>query len=141
MGDSDGRSGGPATLAAKTSSRILPAITIRQPDGRLRAVFADPIAVRPNDPADLQRATQAIADAVALTIGRAPEQWYSFKPIWPATAAEAAELEARAERMLGGAPGPSARAAGSPDETERGDTEPPTHAEPTGRADPELAPS
>ena len=97
---------GPATLAAKTSSRILPAITIRQPNGRLRAVFAEPIAVRPNDPADLQRATQAIADAVALTIGRAPEQWYSFKPIWPATAAEEADLERRACEMQAGRPDP-----------------------------------
>lgn len=97
---------GPATLAAKTSSRILPAITIRQPDGRLRVVFADPIAVAPSDPADLQRATQAIADAVALSVGGAPEQWYSFKPIWPATAEEGADLERRAREMQAGRPDP-----------------------------------
>jgi phosphatidylinositol dimannoside acyltransferase len=97
---------GPATLAAKTSSRILPAITIRQPDGRLRVVFADPIAVAPADPADLQRATQAIADAVALTVAGAPEQWYSFKPIWPETAEESADLERRAREMQAGRPDP-----------------------------------
>ena len=46
---------------------------------------SNPIAVPSSDPADLQRATQAIADALAETIRPAPEQWYSFKPIWPAT--------------------------------------------------------
>ena len=33
----------------------------------------------------------------AATIAAAPEQWYSFKPMWPSTAEEAAELE-RARR-------------------------------------------
>ena len=33
-------------------------------------------------------------------MGAAPEQWYSFKPIWPDTPEEAAELEARATAML-----------------------------------------
>ena len=107
---------GPATLAAKTSSRILPAITARQPDGRLRVVFAEPISVAPSDPADLQRATQAIADAVAASVGAAPEQWYSFKPIWPATAEEGADLERRAREMQAGRPDPGpARARGRRD--------------------------
>ena len=97
---------GPATLAAKTSSRILPAITTRLPDGRLRVVLAEPIAVASSDPAELQRATQAIADAVADAIRPAPEQWYSFKPIWPATEAEAADLERRALAMQAGRPDP-----------------------------------
>jgi len=43
-----------------------------------------------------------MADALGATIGAAPEQWYSFKPMWPPTEAEAAELAQRAERMLGG---------------------------------------
>ena len=100
---------GPATLAAKTSSRIVPLIAHRLPDGRLRVRLCDPIAVASNDPAELQRATQAIADAVADAIRPAPEQWYSFKPIWPASAAEAADLERRALEMQAGRsdPGPS----------------------------------
>ncbi len=104
---------GPATLAAKTSSRIMPAITTRGPDGRLRVILLEPIAVPSSDPADLQRATQAIADAVADTIRPAPEQWYSFKPIWPATEAEAADLERRALAMQAGRPdpGPGSRSA------------------------------
>jgi lauroyl/myristoyl acyltransferase len=100
---------GPATLAAKTSSRIVPLIAHRQPDGRLRVTLYDPIAVPSGDPAELQRATQAIADAVADAIRPAPEQWYSFKPIWPASVAEAADLERRALAMQAGQrdPGPS----------------------------------
>ena len=63
-----------------------------------------------DDPAELQRATQAIADALASTIAAAPEQWYSFKPIWPATPEEAADLERRATLMQAGIadPGPGA---------------------------------
>jgi phosphatidylinositol dimannoside acyltransferase len=97
---------GPATLAAKTSSRILPAITTREPGGRVRVTLADPIVVASSDPAELQRATQAIADAVERTIRPAPEQWYSFKPVWPASAAESADLERRARVMQSGRPDP-----------------------------------
>ena len=39
----------------------------------------------------------------------APEQWYSFKPIWPATEAEAADLERRALAMQAGRPDPGPR--------------------------------
>jgi KDO2-lipid IV(A) lauroyltransferase len=99
---------GPATLAAKTGSVILPSINTRQPDGRLRVRFGELITVASSDPAELQRATQAIADALAEMIRPAPEEWYSFKPIWPATAAESADLERRALEMQAGRsdPGP-----------------------------------
>ena len=97
---------GPATLAAKTKSRIVPIISTRQPDRRLHVTWAEPIEVPSMDPADLQRATQRIADSLALTIGRHPEEWYSFKPMWPATAGEAADLERRAIEMQAGRPDP-----------------------------------
>ncbi|MEA2611863.1 MAG: phosphatidylinositol dimannoside acyltransferase [Chloroflexota bacterium] len=97
---------GPATLAAKTASSIVPVITTRQPDGRLRVSLDEPIIVTSADPAELQRATQAIADAVERTIRPAPEQWYSFKPIWPASAAESADLERRGRLMQAGRPDP-----------------------------------
>ncbi len=97
---------GPASLAAKTASTINPAITHRLPDGRLRVTLADPIVVTSTGPAELQRATQLIADSVAATIRPAPEQWYSFKPIWPATATEAVDLERRAFEMQAGRPDP-----------------------------------
>jgi hypothetical protein len=100
---------GPATLAAKTRSRIVPAITTRQPDGRLRVVLAEPIVVASTNPAELQRATRAIAEALERTIRPAPEQWYSFKPIWPAGAAEQGDLERRASAMQAGLPDPGPR--------------------------------
>jgi lauroyl/myristoyl acyltransferase len=99
---------GPATLAAKTGSRILPIAIQRNPAGGFAVSWAPPIDVPPRDPAALQRASQAMADALAVSIVTAPEQWYCFKPIWPAGAAEAADLERRAQVMLAGHadPGP-----------------------------------
>jgi KDO2-lipid IV(A) lauroyltransferase len=92
---------GPATLAGKTGAVILPVVARRLPDGRFHATTEEPITVASTKPAELLRATQAIADALGRVIGAAPEQWYNFKPMWPETAAEMAELEARAERMAG----------------------------------------
>jgi KDO2-lipid IV(A) lauroyltransferase len=91
---------GPATLAAKTGSPILPVSIRRTDDDRFHVSYAPLIEVASTAPADLQRATQAIADALEATVAAAPEQWYSFKPMWPPTEAEAAELEARAAAML-----------------------------------------
>jgi KDO2-lipid IV(A) lauroyltransferase len=86
---------GPAILAAKHGSAIVPFSINRLPDGTFRAAADEPIHVASNSPADLARATQAIATALERHIAPAPEQWYIFKPIWPDTAAEAAQLEAR----------------------------------------------
>ncbi|MFL5724767.1 MAG: lysophospholipid acyltransferase family protein [Chloroflexota bacterium] len=91
---------GPATLAAKTGSVILPVEIRRTPEERFHVAYAPIVRVASSSPADLQRATQAIADSLEATLGAAPEQWYSFKPMWPATDAETAELEARAAAML-----------------------------------------
>jgi hypothetical protein len=53
-----------------------------------------------------------MADALQATIAAAPDQWYNFKPIWPATPEESAELERRAMAALSGT-GP---AVGPPEE-------------------------
>ena len=90
---------GPATLAAKTHARILPITIRRQPDDTFHVSWSPPIEVPSADPSQLQRATQAVADALASTIAAAPDQWYSFKPIWPSTSEEAADLERRATLM------------------------------------------
>jgi lauroyl/myristoyl acyltransferase len=97
---------GPATLAAKTGSRILPIGIRRHAGGGFDVSWVTPIEVRSSEPAELQRATQAMADALGETIRLAPEQWYSFKPIWPAGEAEAADLERRAKLMQAGLPDP-----------------------------------
>ncbi|HKF86189.1 MAG TPA: hypothetical protein VKB30_10420, partial [Candidatus Limnocylindrales bacterium] len=93
---------GPATLAAKTGAIIAPLAIRRTPQGTLRLEAHDVFAVPSFDPADIQRATQRIADFLEMTVGAAPEQWYSFKPMWPDTEDEGRELEARAAAMLAG---------------------------------------
>lgn len=102
---------GPASLAAKTNSRILPVAIRREADGAFRVSFEPIIEVASNAPADLQRATQTLADALGRTIAAAPQQWYSFKPIWPETAEEAAVLERRAAAILAGGLLPTGRPA------------------------------
>jgi lauroyl/myristoyl acyltransferase len=91
---------GPASLAAKTGAAIVPVTIRRLAEGRFRATLDAPIRVPSGAPADIQRATQAMADALQRAIAAAPDQWYSFKPMWPDTIAEEAALEARAARML-----------------------------------------
>jgi KDO2-lipid IV(A) lauroyltransferase len=106
---------GPASLAAKTQSRILPVAIRRGTDGMFHVTFSPTIAVASASDADIARATQEIADALQETIAAAPDQWYSFKPIWPATAEEAAELAARGARMLSGEPRPRTAPVATPD--------------------------
>ncbi len=87
---------GPAVLAAKTGATILPIVIRRQEDWRFFVSHDEPIRVSSSDPAELARATQAIADALERNIGAAPEQWYSFKPMWPESPEERAALAERA---------------------------------------------
>lgn len=108
FGDWTALPAGPATLAAKTGSRLLPVAIHRRADDRFSVAWGEPIDMSSGDPAELQRVTQLLADALGGTVGAAPAQWYSFKPMWPATDAEAADLERRARLMQAGArdPGP-----------------------------------
>jgi lauroyl/myristoyl acyltransferase len=93
---------GPAALAAKTASRILPIAIRRRDDDRTFAVtVGEPIDVASSAPADQLEATQRLATALEASIAAAPDQWYSFKPIWPSDPAESAELERRAAEMAG----------------------------------------
>ena len=80
---------GPATLAAKTGSRILPITIHRNPDDRTFSIaWADPIEVTSSRSGRPPGATQPMADAFAATVAAGPEQWYSFKPVWPSDPAE-----------------------------------------------------
>jgi hypothetical protein len=47
-----------------------------------------------------------MADAFAATVAPAPEQWYSFKPVWPTDPAEGKELARRAAMMMANEPLP-----------------------------------
>lgn len=88
---------GPAVLAAKSGATIVPIAVRRHPDGRFFVTHDEPFTVASTDRAELAAATQRIADALERTIAAAPEQWYSFKPIWPDEPGEIARLAALAE--------------------------------------------
>jgi lauroyl/myristoyl acyltransferase len=42
------------------------------------------------EPAELYRASQALADALGGVIAEDPGQWYMFRPVWPQTDADRA---------------------------------------------------
>ena len=90
---------GPAMLAAKTRAAVVPVVGRRLDDGTYEARHYDPIEVADSKPSTLLHATQKVADALEDMISVAPEQWYSFKPVWPDTQAEKDELAARAAAM------------------------------------------
>ena len=87
---------GPATLAARTGAVIVPVVARRQTDGRYRPIMYEPIELTDGSPTELERATQAVAHALEEMIAEAPDQWYTFKPMWPVSRAEAEALAARA---------------------------------------------
>jgi lauroyl/myristoyl acyltransferase len=91
---------GPAILAARFGCPIVPFMINRLADGSFQAKTHDPILVPSNAPAELAKATQAMATALEEYIAQAPGQWYIFKPIWPATEQEQQQLAARHEAML-----------------------------------------
>jgi KDO2-lipid IV(A) lauroyltransferase len=93
---------GPATLAARTGAALVPVMARRQPDGTYRPRMHEPIEMADGSPAAILGATQRIADALEEMIAAAPEQWYTFKPMWPASEAESGVLAARAAAMAGG---------------------------------------
>jgi KDO2-lipid IV(A) lauroyltransferase len=133
---------GPAVLGAKTGAAIVFMEVRRTKDGRFEVEADDAFTVPSSNPADLQRATQRIADALERTLAKAPAQWYSFKPIWPDTDEEAAELEARANEMLAGKPGTPKSSEAEPKASQAGAKASAAEAEPleTGAAASEGAP-
>jgi lauroyl/myristoyl acyltransferase len=88
---------GPATLAARTGAVIVPISVTREVDGELRyrGRTSPYIEVSSVEPAELARATQLVADAIEEAIRRHPDQWWVFKPMWPETGEERADLMAR----------------------------------------------
>lgn len=86
---------GPAVLAARTGATILPFWTVRRADGTFAGESGEPIVVPSAEPAEIARATQAIADALEPVIREAPEQWCVFKPMWPDDPADEDSLAER----------------------------------------------
>ena len=91
--------GGPTVLAARTGAVIVPVHTKRRGDGLFEAVHFPEIELPDGSPASIAHATQSLADALESMVAAAPEQWYTFKPMWPATSDEEAVLAARWREM------------------------------------------
>ena len=96
---------GPATLAARTGAPVIVAWVIRRPDGTFVGRVGRPVRAASTDPAELARATQAIADDLERAIRLAPDQWTTFKPIWPQDPAEGPRLAALHASQVGSSPG------------------------------------
>jgi KDO2-lipid IV(A) lauroyltransferase len=79
---------GPATLAAKTGAPMLPVACQRLPDDRFRARGLPLIHCASTEPAEIHRATQALADELGQVLAEDPGQWYMFRPVWPQTDVE-----------------------------------------------------
>jgi phosphatidylinositol dimannoside acyltransferase len=85
---------GPATLAAKSGAPMLPVACQRTRDDRFVGRGLPLVTCDSTEPADLYRATQAVADALASVIAEDPGQWYMFRPVWPQSDADRAHAEA-----------------------------------------------
>ncbi len=88
---------GPATLSAKTGAPMLPVWCRRDRDDRFDARGLPFVHCASTEPADIYRATQAIADALGGVIADDPGQWYMFRPVWPQTDADRAQARAALE--------------------------------------------
>ncbi len=81
---------GPAALSARSGAPMLPVACSRQADESFRTRGLPLIRATSDEPAEIYRATQALADALGGVIAADPGQWYMFRPIWPVTDADRA---------------------------------------------------
>ena len=85
---------GPATLSARSNSPMLPVYCRRTRHDHFVARGLPLVRAASDDPTELQRATQELADALGSVIAEDPGQWYMFRPIWPRTDADRARARA-----------------------------------------------
>ena len=78
---------GAAALSLRTGAPVVPATLFRRPDGTYQLAFDFSLALPGNsDPSlDVHQLTQRIVRAHEGWIGTAPEQWFMFRQMWPAT--------------------------------------------------------
>jgi lauroyl/myristoyl acyltransferase len=83
--------GGVATLALRTGASILPACMVRDGSGWVIHVQPPILAERSARlETDVQRLTQQTMDAMEEFVRQYPDQWFMFRPMWPAVPAEPA---------------------------------------------------
>ena len=79
---------GPATLSARSGAPMLPVACQRTTGDRFIARGLPLIRATSEEPAEIFRATQTLADELGTVIAADPGQWYMFRPVWPQTAAD-----------------------------------------------------
>jgi len=85
---------GPASLAARSGAPMMPVTCRRTPDDRFVTEGLSTVHCASDEPAEIHRATQAIADALSAILEQDPGQWYMFRPVWPQTDADRAHARA-----------------------------------------------
>jgi lauroyl/myristoyl acyltransferase len=88
---------GPASLSARSGAPMLPVACQRTHGGRFYAKGLPLITATSDEPAEIYRATQALADELGRVIAADPGQWYMFRPIWPQTDEDRARARAALE--------------------------------------------
>ncbi len=97
MGEATTFPAGPATLSARSGAPMLPVAAQRSRGDRFEAHGLPMIHAASDEPADLYRATQTLADELAKVIAADPGQWYMFRPVWPQTDEERERARAALE--------------------------------------------
>ena len=85
---------GPASLSARSGAPMLPVACQRTRGNRFYAKGLPLIRATSDEPAEIYRATQALADELGTVIAADPGQWYMFRPIWPQTDEDRARARA-----------------------------------------------
>jgi phosphatidylinositol dimannoside acyltransferase len=81
---------GPVTLALRTGAAMVPAFAYRSDSGRFEGQIQEAMELERtgNLREDIRRNTQKLATVLEEAIGRCPEQWIVFQPVWPAGQSE-----------------------------------------------------
>ena len=97
MGEATTFPAGPATLSARSGAPMLPVACQRTRGDRFTARGLPLIRATSDEPAEIHRATQLLANELGTVITADPGQWYMFRPIWPQTDADRAAALAALE--------------------------------------------
>jgi len=94
---------GPAVLAMKTGATLLPIYLRRLPDLTFTACILPAIAWIPSGDrdTDIQVITQKVMNTLQSAIRDHPDQWYMFRPMWPADGSATPIGAATRERATG----------------------------------------
>jgi KDO2-lipid IV(A) lauroyltransferase len=93
---------GPARLALRTGARVIPAVMAREPghDELIRPILDFDLRFQPSgdEEQDVREITQQIMSSLERFIRQYPDQWFMFRPMWPASQPALEPEQALAQR-------------------------------------------